>query len=204
MTKIISPYKNRIDFLINIKDLDIKRSCEVGVLRAHYSCEILKNIPSLQTHYAIDAWTPQKNYNDLANKSAPQHNADYNCAVSNLRPFIKQGKVEILRGDSIDMAKEIKDDSLDFIYIDARHDYMGVMADFHAYWPKLKSGGIFSGHDYMEACEVKGQDWSLCADGTHNPKSVKGAVEDWAQRYGLQILLSYKEPAWHTWCMLKD
>jgi hypothetical protein len=30
-----------------------------------------------------------------------------------------------------------------------RHDYCGVMEDLVAYWPKLRSGGIIAGHDYV-------------------------------------------------------
>jgi len=40
-------------------------------------------------------------------------------------------------------------DSLDFIYVDARHDYCGVKEDLINWWPKLKKHGIMCGHDYM-------------------------------------------------------
>jgi len=31
-------------------------------------------------------------------------------------------------------------ESLDWIYIDARHDYTGVSEDLRLYWPKLRPG----------------------------------------------------------------
>ena len=37
-------------------------------------------------------------------------------------------------------AKDFKDFSLDFIYIDGRHDYTGVKEDLEAWWLKLKNG----------------------------------------------------------------
>lgn len=44
------------------------------------------------------------------------------------------------------------------------HDYCGVMEDLQAYWPKLRSGGIFAGHDYIDAhyhaLKATNQDWS--------------------------------------------
>lgn len=36
----------------------------------------------------------------------------------------------------------------DFIYIDAGHEYEEVIAEMRAFWPLLRSGGIFVGDDY--------------------------------------------------------
>eukprot|EP01041_Mallomonas_annulata_P014867 gene14867-31560_t len=43
--------------------------------------------------------------------------------------------------------KIITNNSLDFIYIDAAHDYFNVMSDMRAWWPKLINGGVFAGHN---------------------------------------------------------
>jgi hypothetical protein len=40
------------------------------------------------------------------------------------------------------------------IYIDGDHDYIGIKNDLINYYPKLKTGGIFAGHDYTEDCGV--------------------------------------------------
>lgn len=47
------------------------------------------------------------------------------------------------------------DGDLDLVFIDADHFYMSVKADLAAWWPKVKSGGIFAGHDYSDATGVK-------------------------------------------------
>lgn len=39
-------------------------------------------------------------------------------------------------------------DSLDFVFIDGEHRYEAVTADLKAWWPKVKLGGVFAGHDY--------------------------------------------------------
>ena len=39
--------------------------------------------------------------------------------------------------------------SLDFVYIDARHDYDGCLEDIVAWYPKLKKGGLIAGHDFI-------------------------------------------------------
>jgi len=48
----------------------------------------------------------------------------------------------------------IPDGSLEYIYLDYSHDYCAVMEDLKTYWPKLKDGGIFAGHDYVYAHQV--------------------------------------------------
>ena len=49
--------------------------------------------------------------------------------------------------------RSFKKGAYDFVYLDARHDYKGVVADLNAYWPLLRRGGIMAGHDYIWATE---------------------------------------------------
>ena len=46
---------------------------------------------------------------------------------------------------------KFEDASLDFIYMDAEHDYDSISRDLDLYLPKLKPNGIIAGHDYNEA-----------------------------------------------------
>ena len=43
---------------------------------------------------------------------------------------------------------EIDDESLDLVYIDGNHDYEHVIEDITNWFPKVKPGAIFGGHDY--------------------------------------------------------
>jgi predicted O-methyltransferase YrrM len=95
-------------------------------------------------------------------------------------------------------AKLIPDGSLDFVYVDARHDYCGCMQDLEMYWPKLRPGGLLAGHDYVYASDAAAMgvgDWSLCTNGTVHPGSVRAAVEDFVKmRPGLHVVPTLKEP----------
>lgn len=51
--------------------------------------------------------------------------------------------------DSITASKLYKDNSLDFIFIDADHTYEAVLQDLIHWMPKLKPGGHIAGHDYF-------------------------------------------------------
>jgi len=55
-----------------------------------------------------------------------------------------------IRMDSIDASKLFADESLDFVFIDACHQYDCVKNDIIAWKPKIRKGGILAGHDYSE------------------------------------------------------
>jgi hypothetical protein len=56
--------------------------------------------------------------------------------------------IEIMKMDSLEAAEIVKDNELDFVYIDANHDYEFVKKDLDVWKNKVKSGGIIGGHDY--------------------------------------------------------
>ena len=78
-----------------------------------------------------------------------------------------------IRKTSLDAAELYTDSSLDFVFIDAAHDYKNVRADILAWKEKVKPGGILSGHDYpcadvqravhelLVSVEVIGQCWYI-------------------------------------------
>ena len=47
------------------------------------------------------------------------------------------------------------DDSYDFIFIDGLHEYDQLKKDCANYFPKIKKGGVFAGHDYTAISGVK-------------------------------------------------
>jgi predicted O-methyltransferase YrrM len=200
-------YKNRNHLLQILAEMKIKTACEVGVKAGEYASKMLQGIPSLEKLYLIDLWEIRKNHIDASN---PNNKIDfYDEKLKETKEATKKWreKVEILKGHSGEMCNHIKNGSLDWAYIDAGHDYLSCIEDLRAYWPKIKSGGIMSGHDYHTAAEVKKinkQDWSICYDGSINEGAVKGAVDDFARENNLQILLSYQEMKWHTWSIVKE
>jgi predicted O-methyltransferase YrrM len=72
----------------------------------------------------------------------------YNIFLKNIYPV--KDRVGIIKELSWEGAKHFRDSSLDFVFIDAAHDYNSVLKDITAWYPKVKSGGKISGHDYYE------------------------------------------------------
>jgi predicted O-methyltransferase YrrM len=53
-----------------------------------------------------------------------------------------------VRSKSTDAAKLYTDKSLNFVFIDACHEYECVKEDIQSWLPKIAPGGIIAGHDY--------------------------------------------------------
>jgi predicted O-methyltransferase YrrM len=54
----------------------------------------------------------------------------------------------IIEGRTNDAAYSVADGSLDFVFIDADHDYEPVRQDIAHWTPKVKTGGWVGGHDF--------------------------------------------------------
>jgi len=61
---------------------------------------------------------------------------------------MKDYPVEWIYGFSEEVSGQIKDNTLDFVYIDGEHTYDFVMIDLVLWSRKVRPGGIISGHDY--------------------------------------------------------
>lgn len=55
-----------------------------------------------------------------------------------------------IKAASTDAAEMFEDHSLDFVYLDATHQYEDMVNDFRAWLPKIKPTGAIGGHDYSK------------------------------------------------------
>lgn len=118
--------------------------CELGVCKGFTLRYFFDLAPEISKVYAIDSWT---SYMDWWGQ-VTQNMVDSwrNDAMDLLKPYMD--KIEILEMDSVKAANHISDHSLDYIFIDGDHSYQAVVRDLDNYWNKVKSGGIFAGHDW--------------------------------------------------------
>jgi Methyltransferase domain len=59
-------------------------------------------------------------------------------------------KIILIISDSISASTLFGNASLEWVHLDARHDYASVKADIEAWLPKIRPGGWLSGDDYDE------------------------------------------------------
>jgi len=199
----LKPIKQREEFGKLCEEYGLKTGLEVGVQRGNFAQRTLTDWPSCDGYHLVDLWKHQDNYKDTANVDDDKQIENFKIAQKNTNQWKNITKFYSMY--SSEAAKEFRNESIDFIYLDARHDYCGVMEDLVSYWPIVTKGGILSGHDYKDNIEVKSitkQDWGLCMDGTRNERAVKGAVQDFFLPMGLTISITYKD-SWNSWMVHK-
>lgn len=182
---------------------------ELGVHSGVFSKHFLSNWPGCKRFILVDLWQQQTNYNDNANVANSEQEQRYQMTLQSVSAW--KEKVVVCRNYTTECAKRFPDASVDFVYVDARHDRKGVISDLESWWPKLKTGGIMAGHDYVTTQEA-GQDWDTNFDGTKDEthRSIKGAVDDWfmggtpdTNPHYRQVIVAYAEAAFQSWLVRK-
>jgi predicted O-methyltransferase YrrM len=96
--------------------------------------------------------THQREYDEIKNHPIFENDNAYNTFIENTS--LIKNHITPLRSFSVEASKNFDDNSLDFIFIDAAHDYQSVLNDLTHWYPKLKVGGLIGGHDYYYTNEV--------------------------------------------------
>jgi hypothetical protein len=157
---------------------------EIGVEQGVFS-EMICQTGKVKKLYSIDAWKAYSGYRDHTRQK--KLDLFYEISRDRLKPY----NCELVRKFSQDAAQDFGNESLDFIYIDANHDYQHVYEDLTLWTPKVKKGGIISGHDYIRR---KGQDRYY---------AVISAVNDFAAKNNTTELVIYRGDAPPNWTFIK-
>lgn len=127
---------------ILIKDMINPVGCEIGLAEG-FTTEYLLSSNHTLTLYGID---PFANYIDWNGNNLNEREIVRQEFLKRTEKFGE--RLIFIRKYSDDAVNDIPDNSLDFIFIDGLHTYEQLMKDMTNYYPKVKKGGIFSGHDY--------------------------------------------------------
>jgi hypothetical protein len=133
----------REEYIKNFKGAE--KIAEIGVLRGLFS----KHLEALNPKelHLIDTWKvwDEEFFDDYKNYNQLYWDRMYNNVLSK---FSSNDLVKIHRLSSEEAVKNFPDNYFDLIYIDANHSYSFVKQDIELWLPKIKKGGILSGHDY--------------------------------------------------------
>jgi hypothetical protein len=127
-----------------------KKGAELGVWHGETFKHLIRACPELHLigvdlyeaqpgSTGPERWTPGEN----------GHAWDHVAYYHDLMNFSSQypNRAVIIKDYTTEAAKQVEDESLDFVFIDADHSYEGVMRDVQAWAPKVRKGGIVFGHD---------------------------------------------------------
>lgn len=156
-----------------------KRIIEVGVWKGLTTRVLAEN--TLGTVWAVDHW--QGVPHDPEQSWLYEHPVSvYTQFCKNNKRYLESGKVKPIKMDSKTAALALftwyGKESFDMIFIDADHSYEGCKTDIANYWPLLKHGGLFCGHDYTERWPgvVKAVDEAF-KDVTIGPRSIWSLIK---------------------------
>lgn len=153
----------------------INEGAEIGVLKGRNAANILAHWNGKKLHL-IDSFKIRRG----------------RCYRIVQERFKNDERVVVHNGFSIDIAKTFKDNQLDWVYIDACHEYTSVCADLISWYRVVKTGGIIAGHDYRDG------DSLLSAD----TYGVKSAVDMFSNIIGIDINIMDEGPK-SSWFFIK-
>ncbi len=120
-----------------------------GMSAAYMAVEIINSGKQIKFD-CVDTWDFVPSQTEI---SEEMYEGLYETFLKNIEPVKQQ--INPIKALSWDGANYYTDQSLDFIFIDAAHDYESVKKDINAWFPKLKKDGIIAGHDYTWCEDVQ-------------------------------------------------
>lgn len=145
---------------------------EIGCAYGAYAGAVLADWKGAR-YLMVDLWAPQPTDVYRENQSGLRFDE---CFRKCSELAARDPRAVLMRMGSVDAAAQIEDGSLDWVYLDGNHDYGPVLADMDAWWPKVKPGGVFAGHDFYNAVQPQ---------GTGHYCRVQDAVERWMREHAL-------------------
>lgn len=164
-------HRDEIGDWLNRNNL-IGHAAEIGVMHGGYSRIVLAKWKGAK-YYMVDLWArqPAEVYRERTD------DIDYDFKFKDCLGVVRDyPQAVMIRDYSVKAADQIQDESLDWVFIDANHAFDAVTADLNAWFPKVKRGGLFSGHDFQHNTQ-----WPHWCE-------VRPAVERWMGDRGIEFV----------------
>jgi hypothetical protein len=177
--------RNDLPLLLNRRGLT-GRGAEVGVKAGAFS-ELLLELWDGDELISIDPWAEAApdEYVDLDNVPQDEHDALHAQTAARLARFGARSAIWRMTGE--EAARRIAPASLDFVYLDARHDRASVGEDLRQWLPRVRAGGILAGHDYVDGSFANGE------------FGVRSAVDSFFGTRSLRVRSTFTDQPWVSW-----
>lgn len=136
--------------LLNTKKSGEIIGVEIGTFKGVNAYCMLKKCPDLKL-FCVDGYERVVIETGKENVTKSTRNYIMRSAENHLSVF--NGRCYRIFKQSEAAYKDFPDEYFDYIYIDGEHLYDWVKRDIELWYPKVKKGGIFAGHDF-EMAEV--------------------------------------------------
>lgn len=125
---------------------------ELGVWQGRSICflgEQVRSLGKIPNIFAVDTFEGSENEAFHKQVVGELGGSLLSVFEQNLSDLKLSDLINILPYESIFAAHTFEDESIDIAFVDANHAYEFVLRDLDFWYPKVKKGGIFSGHDYV-------------------------------------------------------
>lgn len=138
----ISGLRDMVAYINEIKPTTSLRMAEIGCYAGDSTRVFAENFEFV---YCIDPWQNGYDNKDLSSYKYDMKDVEAQFD-ENMKPYENFKKI---KQKSEDACKLFDFLSLDLVYIDALHTYIGVKKDRLFWIPMIKEGGFLCGHDYQ-------------------------------------------------------
>jgi hypothetical protein len=118
---------------------------ELGCWKGRSSCFLAVEVVNSQKDIKLNFVDHWKGSDEKEHKSDPEKETIFSIFTKNLSKACVAHS--IFRTDTVSASDLFDDNSVDFIWVDAGHEYEDVKADIEAWWPKLRQNGVMGGDD---------------------------------------------------------
>jgi len=123
----------------------------MGRSSAFMCVEIVKSGKHIQFD-CVDMWNGV-GHDGYADYDSVKNQTLFVDFMNNMKPA--QGLFTPIREMSTTASRLYVDGSLDFVFLDAGHDYDDIKADIAVWLPKVKPNGFIGGHDYANSQDIR-------------------------------------------------
>jgi len=136
-----------------VERFDNAHFVEVGCWKGRSVCYLAVEIINANKNIKVDC-VDIFDYSEIQSDIAPSEYQDiYGQLLENIKPV--NHIVKPIKGESLKVSKFYPVESLDFVFIDAAHDYESVFNDIVSWYARVKKGGVIAGHDYESSNGVR-------------------------------------------------